>query len=910
MQPGFWGPYTGRIMQLVVKVDHLNGEYAFTNSKEYPAPKEMDMEMPIHLGVDFASATRMLDGNGESHTFTDEATGVAVTVQTTDSHVAGVLGTAKLSVTELTQGSAYAAAKTTIVHEYVDEPGFKLYDLHLLTAEGEEIVPTWSEALAVSLPLGDGVTNGEVVSIANGSANKINVAIDNGFASFEGMTSLGQFAVVDTASIPPWIHTTVIDPATGIMLRAYSINQVAAGMFNELTKPMVDLLASKKTEGEYLTAALKGLAGDTSLRNPVVKASYQIGIVHTIYLGDIDGYDDLFKDEGASWRVWRGLNDAFAQAILPVSDNGVLYYLITNDGEHATAVKLNATIENGMTTIDLMPRSLSKEAGKARLNSLYWGQREVPATTTRPISYVVAVKNNPDQTPGGNIPGTKTVTANLYVPGSLNTQLPGITAYLTNGSNPQGIGGYPKKAPTQPVSDNAQLTTSPDGKMTLVLNIPNPVFTLQQIDGSSNAKILSVQRDSGTYGSYTGRITQITVELLDNSGTYVFANCVEYPTLLGVNWYVPLTLSVQFSGGSSGLPSQGDVDVGDLGNLPDGKGPTDKDGGTAAKVTLTDGTEVTTITWEDGSSVVSMATLKGSTSETTVDANGRMKASVALSEQETAGLKAGTALLLPIPDAIITNRLETAPTIKLTSLGADDVASLLVSVPTSGATPGTIVVMIKEDGTAEAVAGTKYNNGTLIFTAEKNVTYKLVDNSKSFPDVSGNNWYTGAVQYMSAREWIQGTNNGFEPDGSTSRGMIVTILHRMAGSPPVSAGSPAFADVTAGKYYADAAAWASERAIASGYGDGTFGANDPVTREQLAVMLWRYAGTPASSGGLVGFTDQDQASGFADKALAWAVELGILSGKGNGILDPKGQATRAQTAQILMNFMEKLSIVQ
>ncbi len=148
---------------------------------------------------------------------------------------------------------------------------------------------------------------------------------------------------------------------------------------------------------------------------------------------------------------------------------------------------------------------------------------------------------------------TYTVTANLMVPGELNTQLPGVTAYMTNGNNPLGQGGYEAKAPTEPVYNNATVTLASDGTLTLTVPIPNPVFTLQKIGGCSNADILSAPRDSQTYTSSDGstsrqgRITSLTLRLKDRSGTYIFNDCVEFPTLLGVDWTVPLTLSVDLS---------------------------------------------------------------------------------------------------------------------------------------------------------------------------------------------------------------------------------------------------------------------------------------------------------------------------------------------------------------------------
>lgn len=148
---------------------------------------------------------------------------------------------------------------------------------------------------------------------------------------------------------------------------------------------------------------------------------------------------------------------------------------------------------------------------------------------------------------------TYTVTANLMLPGELNTQLPGVTAYMTNGNNPLGEGGYEAKAPTEPVSNNAKVVQHTDGTLALTLPLPNPVFTLQSIGGSSNATITDTVRDSATYTSTDGkatregRITQLTIKLNDRSGTYVFNNCVEFPTLLGVDWTVPLTLAVDLS---------------------------------------------------------------------------------------------------------------------------------------------------------------------------------------------------------------------------------------------------------------------------------------------------------------------------------------------------------------------------
>ncbi len=985
-EPGAFGPYSGRILQLVVTVDNLNGEYAFTNAKQYPTILQEDYYMPVHLGVDFNSAAKIINGEGESYTFTDQATQVSVVVQTQDSALIETLTEATLLVTELTEGVAYNHAQMTIAKQYVDEPGFKLYSLQLLGQDGSEIVFTQSEAIKVSLPVGADVTNGEVNMITDKAVKKIEATMADQLASIEGISTLGLFAVVDKGSIPTWINVTVADAETGMMLRAVSIDSdlhPQTGIFSERIKSFVGVMASKYTEGDRLDTALQGLQAskDYQLLNPQVTAAYQMAIIHNLLMmNGIEVIDAADPVQGASWQVWRGKNDGFFEAMIPVDNTDSRFYLITDNSEDIKATKLDAVVEGGMATITLMPRDLSAEEGKKRIHSLYWGERKVAPTTNRPISYVVEVKEQRVDKPvaitglmhngsaltgvaegvgytltghvateagtytatatletgyvwadgtteplliqwtiaagnssgnNGNGPANpvvKTVTANLYVPGERNIQLPGVNAYLTNGNNPLGVGGYEKKAPTEPVANNAQLTTGPDGKRTLVLDIPNPVFTLQEIGGSTNAKIVSVKRDSNTYGKYTGRIIQITVELLDNSGTYVFWNSTEYPTILGVDWQVPLTLSVNFSGGSSGLPSDDNVDVGHIIDDTETSETDPKTGEVKETVTYENGTVYTKIMRSDGSSVHTMETIGGSVSVTCIDSSGKVTSEITLSEQDRADLKADTVIQLPMPKVTVTNKLDSAPSFKLTYPGDESVESLQVSIPADRVTPGTVVVKIMEDGTTQIVPDTRYNNGAINFSAEANVIYRLLDNSKSFQDVLSGQWYNDAIQYMAGREWMNGTDkSSFSPNATTNRGMIAAILYRMAGQPAIVDGSDPFMDVASNMYYADAVMWASTVGIVKGYSNGAFQPNAPVTREQLAVMLWRYAGSPVSSITLEKFSDQDQISGFAANAMAWAVEKGIIAGKGNGILEPKGKATRAQVAQMLMNFIENHS---
>lgn len=173
-----------------------------------------------------------------------------------------------------------------------------------------------------------------------------------------------------------------------------------------------------------------------------------------------------------------------------------------------------------------------------------------------------------------------------------------------------------------------------------------------------------------------------------------------------------------------------------------------------------------------------------------------------------------------------------------------------------------------------------------------------------FSDVGAGDWYYEAVQYVYNRGMMTGAApERFLPEGTATRAMIVTILHRLEGSP---AAAPArFLDVPADQYYAGAVAWAAENGIFTGVSDTAFVPDAPITREQLAAVLWRYAawkGLDVSRrGDLSGFPDGAQVSPYAVQAMAWAVDTGLINGV-SGYLQPGGSATRAQTAVILMRL--------
>ena len=171
----------------------------------------------------------------------------------------------------------------------------------------------------------------------------------------------------------------------------------------------------------------------------------------------------------------------------------------------------------------------------------------------------------------------------------------------------------------------------------------------------------------------------------------------------------------------------------------------------------------------------------------------------------------------------------------------------------------------------------------------------------NYDDVPATAWYAGAVNYVTEQGLMSGTgNNRFSPDTNTTRAMLVTILYRYAGSPTVS-GSANFTDVRQ-DYYTTAVNWVAQNNVVSGYGDGRFGINDSITRQDVAAVLWRYEGSPAASA--QDFADESSIASYASTAVDWARANGIISGKGNNRFDPRGNATRAEIATMVMNYAQ------
>jgi hypothetical protein len=232
----------------------------------------------------------------------------------------------------------------------------------------------------------------------------------------------------------------------------------------------------------------------------------------------------------------------------------------------------------------------------------------------------------------------------------------------------------------------------------------------------------------------------------------------------------------------------------------------------------------------------------------------------------------------------------------------------ITAEPDKGYQTGTVTVTTSDGETVEVTE----NNGTYTFTMPKDeVTVSVTFDKKAIPftDVKEGSWYYDSVDYVYLNDMMVGTSDSlFSPDMSLTRGMLVTILWRLEGSPAAGPDAIEFSDVDSSQWYADAVAWASSEGIVAGYDNGQFGPEDDITREQLATIMYRYAsfkGYDTSARSVTTFSDNDQISSYAVESMSWANATGLLQGMGDNQISPQTGATRGQVAAVITRFCEK-----
>ncbi len=265
-----------------------------------------------------------------------------------------------------------------------------------------------------------------------------------------------------------------------------------------------------------------------------------------------------------------------------------------------------------------------------------------------------------------------------------------------------------------------------------------------------------------------------------------------------------------------------------------------------------------------------------------------------------------------VGDHPVYNLSVTAGSKSISSFGGGSVTVSIPYEPKAGEDTSKLAVYyIGSDGKAIEMEGAYYDaaSGSIVFTTNHFSSFAIVyGRQKSFADVGESDWFFAAVKYVSQRGLMEGvTSSAFGPDSEMTRAMLVTVLYRMEGKPAVSAQN-GFSDVKEGEWYTEAVKWASANKIAAGYGSGAFGTYDSVTREQMAAVLYNYSKHKGydvnKSAALSSFSDTAELSSWAENAMKWAVSEGLINGTSADRLSPKGTATRAQVATILMRFNE------
>lgn len=316
---------------------------------------------------------------------------------------------------------------------------------------------------------------------------------------------------------------------------------------------------------------------------------------------------------------------------------------------------------------------------------------------------------------------------------------------------------------------------------------------------------------------------------------------------------------------------------------------TGADGSVTTTLTDAGGNKVTTVENTDGSGKTTVDNRDGSGSVTAVSQDGGVQAEVVLTQESLEGAgQQGQAAKLPMPALSAGATPEKAPLVTVSLPGE---GSVRVEIPVENPTVSTVAFLVKQDGSCEVVKSCLPTEGGVAVTLSDGDTVAVADNGRAFADVSGDFWGARAIAFAVSREFFSGTGDDtFSPDMPMSRAMILTVLARLEG-----------VDTSGSVWYEAGRQWAVEEGISDGLDLET-----NLSREQLATLLYRYAGQPDGAGAdLSGHPDETQIASYARQAMAWAVQQGLITGMDGGTLAPQGEATRAQVAAILQRFLEK-----
>ena len=470
----------------------------------------------------------------------------------------------------------------------------------------------------------------------------------------------------------------------------------------------------------------------------------------------------------------------------------------------------------------------------------------------------------------------------------------GTASITVNKATPTGAPKYTSISSSGKTLADAGLTT--EGSTFSVPGTVNwKLVNTTAVEANTNYEWVFIPNDSNNYNNLTGSI-ELWHRSSGGGGSSSGSSNIITETSKNDDGSTTITVTNKNTG-----------TVTETTKYPDGSSTTvetKKDGTVTTTEKATDGSTHKTVENADGSSKTTIQQADGTKATSTTNTEGKTEAEVNLSNKAVnAAQEDDKTVSLPIPPVSASKDSGDAPVVVVT-IPSSSSGEVKVEIPVESATPGTVAVIVDADGTETVVKKSVAGEDGVTLTLDGSTTVKIVDNAKDFVDVPAASWASDAVDYVSAHGIFSGTSeNTFSPNIPITRGMVVKVLHNLEGNPVVDYAMD-FTDVDPDAYYSEAVRWAASEDIVNGYTDGTFGPDDSINREQLAVIVWRYAGSPATSQSLDCFTDVGEISGYAKEAMEWAVGAGIISGTSGATLSPKGIATRAQVAAILMRFFQ------
>lgn len=451
------------------------------------------------------------------------------------------------------------------------------------------------------------------------------------------------------------------------------------------------------------------------------------------------------------------------------------------------------------------------------------------------------------------------------------------TAYTISVS--ENTGADPTKVAAVTLNKPATtLTVGASERLTATIS-PDTAVNKNVIWASRNTSVATVDA-AGTVTAVSAGTAVITVTTEDGGKT---ASC---------------TVTVNPGGGSAGGggstggggSSGGGVTGGGSGSSGGGGGSSSAgDSSSSNTTTNADGSVTTTVTDKE-TGTVTTTTKKTDGSTTVVET--KKDGAVTITDTAKNGVKV---------EAVSKPGTDTSARVTLPA----SVETATVTLPVE-VTPGTVAVDAR---TGEVVKLSAPTEAGMAVKLDGSAELILEDRSKAFTDTDGH-WAKNAIDFTTAHALFNGTSDTtFAPNQPMTRGMVAVVLHNFEGNPD-SAARTNFIDVASDKWYTDAINWVTDKGIAGGYGNGSFGAKDPVTREQLVTILYRYADAMGygTEGGtdLSAFSDGASVSAYAYEAMGWAVGNGLIVGTDRGVLAPRDSATRAQVASILNRFVLNL----